>query len=213
MSAPDSTREGCSIGAPGRTGDDPDLFVLGEVGHHDVEHESIELRLGKWIGAFELDRVLRGENEERPIERIRPARGRDVILLHGLQQGRLGLRWRAVDLVRKNHLREDRSGDEAQHAMARLFVEDLRTRDVRRHQVGRELDALEGQVQNLRDGLDEQRLGKTRHACNQTVTAGEQRHQDLIDHVVLADDDLPDLREDSRAARGDAIGDLGDVRF
>ena len=41
-------------------------FVLGdEVGHHDVEHEAIELRFRQRIRAFELDRILRGEHEER----------------------------------------------------------------------------------------------------------------------------------------------------
>ena len=60
----------------GRLRDDAHLFVLGQVLHHDVEHEAIELRLGQRIGAFELDRVLRREDEERPLERIASGRRR-----------------------------------------------------------------------------------------------------------------------------------------
>ena len=39
------------------------------------------------------------------------------------------------------------------------------------------------------------------------MTAGEERHQHLVDDRVLPDDDLPDLAEDSIAAVRDAFGD------
>ena len=38
-----------------RLGDDTDLVVFTEVPHHDVEHESIELRFGQRIRSLELD--------------------------------------------------------------------------------------------------------------------------------------------------------------
>src|SRR5256885_10765842 len=37
----------------------------------DVEHEAIELSFGQGIRALELDRVLRREDEERLVERVR----------------------------------------------------------------------------------------------------------------------------------------------
>ena len=92
----------------GRLGHDPHLLVLRQVGHHDVEHEAIELRFGQRVGAFLLDRILRGEHEERPFERIGAARRRDVVLLHRFEQRGLRLRRRAVDLVGEDDLREDR---------------------------------------------------------------------------------------------------------
>ena len=68
MAAPSSTRERRRALGARRLRHDPD-FVLGiEVGHHDVEHEAIELRLRQRIGAFELDRILRGQHEERPLQ-------------------------------------------------------------------------------------------------------------------------------------------------
>ena len=41
----------------------------------DVEHEAVELRFGQRIGSFLLDRVLRGDDEER-IGQLRTSPGR-----------------------------------------------------------------------------------------------------------------------------------------
>ena len=49
---------------------DPPFVSDFRIADHDVEHEPIELRLGQRIRAFLFDRVLRGQHEERPIERI-----------------------------------------------------------------------------------------------------------------------------------------------
>ena len=54
-------------------------------------------------------------------------------------------------------------------------------------------------------------LARPGHAGDQAVAAGEQRHQHLIDHLVLADDDLADLGEDPLAPVRDALGDRRDV--
>jgi hypothetical protein len=97
--------------------------------------------------------------------------------------------------------------------VAVLLVEDLRAGDVGRHQVRRELNALEREIENLRDRLDEQRLGETGHAGDQAVAAGEERHQHFVDHRVLADDDLADLAQDALPAGSDPFGDRGDVRL
>ncbi len=190
----------------GGLGDDPHLFVLVEVLHDDVEHEAVELRLRQRIRALELDRVLRGQHEERPLELVGAAGRRDVVLLHRFEQRGLRLGRRPVDLVGEDDLREDRALHEPQPAHAVALVEDLGARDVGGHQVGRELDALEAQVQNLGQRLDQQRLGQARHAGDQAVPAREERHQDLIDHLVLPDDDLAQLRQDLRARVGHLLG-------
>ncbi len=91
------------------------------------------------------------------------------------------------------------------------LVEHLGAGDVGGHEVGRELDPLERQVENLRDCLDEQRLGESRHAGDQAVPAGEERDEDLIDDRILPDDDLADLGQDPLAAERDALGDRRNV--
>jgi hypothetical protein len=40
---------------------------------------------------------------------------------------------------------------------------------------------------------DEQRLGEARHAFEQHVAVGEQRHQQALDGGILADDGLADF--------------------
>jgi hypothetical protein len=52
-------------------------------------------------------------------------------------------------------------------------------------------------MEDLSDGLDEQGLGQPGHAGQQTVPAGEERNQHLIDDVVLADDDFAELAKNA----------------
>ena len=168
----------------------------------DVEHEAVELRFGQRIGAFELDRVLRREHVERLIERVRAPLHGDAMLLHRFEQRRLRLRRRAVDFVGEHDVREDRARRE--HHLPppgrRIFVDDVGARDVGRHQVGRELDAVELEVEHARHRMDEQRLGQSGHADDEAVAADEQRQQHLLDDVVLPDDELLQLLDDVLAA-------------
>ncbi len=202
MSGPDRTRAGVGMLVAGRLRHDPHLVVLREVRDDDVEHEAIELRFGQRVSALELDRVLRREHEERLLEWIGPAGRGDVILLHRFEQRGLRLRRRAVDLVGQDDLREDRPLDEAQAPAALALVEDLGAGDVRRHQVGRELDALEVEIEDVGERLDQERLGEAGDAGDQAMAAGEQREQDLLDDLVLSDDHLPQFAEDPLATLG-----------
>ena len=188
---------------------DLDLLIFREVVHDDVEHEPVELRLGQRIRALELDRVLRREDEERLLELVRLALHRHAMLLHRLEQRRLRLRRRAVDLVGEHDVREDRPGREHHVPAARLRIvlDDVGARDVARHQVRRELDARELEVEHLRDRVDQQRLRQARHADDQAVAAGEQRQQHELDHVLLADDELVQLGDDLVATGFQAVGE------
>jgi hypothetical protein len=76
---------------------------------------------------------------------------------------------------------------------ALILFEDVRARDVGRHQVWRELNALEREPERASESSHEQRLGGARHTGDQAVAADEQRHQQVLDDLVLADDDLADL--------------------
>ena len=97
---------------------DLELFLLVRVVDEDVEHEAVELGLGQRIGAFLLDRVLRGQHEERLGQRVPLAADRDLVLLHRLQQGGLRLGRRAVDFVGQDHVGEDRPLEELELARA-----------------------------------------------------------------------------------------------
>ncbi len=71
---------------------DPRLEHLHLVGGRRIAHrgpheEAVELRLGQRISAFRLDRVLRGDDEERAGQRPARAIGCDLTLLHRLEEG------------------------------------------------------------------------------------------------------------------------------
>ena len=55
----------------------------------------------------------------------------------------------------------------------KIFFKHIRARDVRRHQVGRELNAFEAHIQDPGQSADHQRLGQPRHALQQAMPAGE----------------------------------------
>jgi len=74
------------------------------------------------------------------------ATGGDLVFLHGLQERGLGLGRRPVDLIGQDHVGEDRALDETEGTptRVRIVVQDLRSGDIRRHQIRRELDTIEG---------------------------------------------------------------------
>ena len=59
-------------------------------------------------------------------------------------------------------------------AALRALLHDVRADDVGRHQVGRELDARERQVQDVGERVHEARLADAGNAFEQHVAAGEQ---------------------------------------
>ena len=70
---------------------------------------------------------------------------------------------------------------------------------------------LNDEIEDLRDGLDQQRLREAGHARDQAVPAREERDQDLIDDVILADDHLANLGENPLAALRHPARDIGEV--
>ena len=189
-----------SIG--GRGAQDADLFVLRRIADANVEEKAVELCFGERVRAFLLDRILRGEHEERFGEIHRLAGGGDVALLHGLEQRGLRARRCAVDLVREDDVREDRTAHEAKATCAGrgVFFHDLGAGDVARHEIGGELDAAEIESHGIRDRANHECLREPRHADEQCVSAAEHGHQDFFDHAFLADDALGDFG--AKARRG-----------
>ena len=115
--------------------------------------------------------VLGGEHDEGPLEPARPPVHRHLTFLHGLEQRRLGLRRSAVDLVGEQEVREDRAGPELEVRLA--LVPDRGARDVRRKQVGRELDAGEVEAGGPGEGSCRHGLGEPWDVLQQDVAVGE----------------------------------------
>ena len=165
------------------------------VAHQDLEEEPVKLRFRQRVGAFLVNRVLRRHDEERLDQLAQFAARGDLVLLHGFEQGRLGLRRRAVDFVRQHQVREDRPALELELAPpAGHLHDDVRAENIRRHQVGGELDAAEREVQHFAERAHEQRLAQPGHPFEQHMPAREQRDERALDDGVLADNDFAELR-------------------
>ena len=87
------------------------------------------------------------------------------------------------------------------------FVEHRGAGDVGRHQVGRELDALELHIENLADRADHQRFRQAGHADEQAMAAREDGGEDLLDDFGLADDGAAKLVDDLLAC----LAELGQI--
>ncbi len=71
------------------------------------------------------------------------------MFLHRLQQRSLGLGWRTIDLVGKEHIGENRSLHEDHLAFIAGLLKNLGACNVGRHQIGSKLNALKLQIEKL----------------------------------------------------------------
>jgi hypothetical protein len=139
-----------------------------------------------------LQRILRGQHEERGRQRMHRAAGADLPFLHRFQHGRLRFGRRSINLVGQNHVGEQRAGQELVFACPgfQVLLNHFRAGHVAGHQVGRELDALERKMQGLGQRIHQQRFGQARHSFQQRMSASKDRNQGLLDHLFLADNGL-----------------------
>ena len=93
------------------------------------------------------------------------------------------------------------------------FFEHVGPGDVRRHQVGGELDPLELGVENLGDRADDKRLGQPGHADQQAMAAREDRRQNLIDDGVLPDDHLVQFLDHQVVVPLESVEEVVEVAF
>ena len=155
----------------------------------DLEEEAVELAFGEGEDALVLVRVLRGDDEERVGELVRLPVDRDLALAHRLEQRGLGAGRRAVDLVGEEDVREHGAGHEEVLAGA----DDVLAVELYRRRVRRELDALEGRAEHVRDGAGEERLRAAGRALEEDVPVRDRCDEKELDRAVLADDDLRHL--------------------
>ena len=176
------------------------LLLLGQrVVDPDIEHEAVELGFRERVGAFLLDGVLCREHEERLGEFVGGVAGGDHFLLHGFEERGLGFRRGAVDFVSEEEVAKNRAFDEPEFLFAGGLVglEHIGADDVAGHEVGRELHALELEIQHLGDGFNGEGLCHAGQADQKGVAVGKDAHEDLVENFALTDDDLADLGADA----------------
>ena len=117
----------------------------------DVEHEAVELGFGQRIGAFLLDRVLRGDDEERLGQLVGLLAGGDL-RVPASPASRAACVLGGVRLISSASTMLAKIGPWTKRNSRRpalVLVEDHGAGDVGRHQVGRELDALEADTSRI----------------------------------------------------------------
>jgi hypothetical protein len=167
---------------PGRDDEHLPLGLEIGVGHVDFHQEAIELRLRQRIGAFLFEGVLGRQDVERCWQRMILAGDGDAVLLHGLQQSRLGARAGAVDLVAISSWQN--TGPWMKRNERRPVSLSSSTSEPTisgRHQVGVHCTRLSSRPTTTPSVSTSRVLARPGHADQQRVTAGEQRDKGLID--------------------------------
>jgi hypothetical protein len=101
-----------------RRAEDALELVLRRVLEHDLEQEAVELRFGSWyVPSISIGFSVASTKNGRG-ERVGRAGDGHLLLGHRLEERRLGLRRRAVDLVGEQDVREHGAGDEDELAPA-----------------------------------------------------------------------------------------------
>ena len=176
---------------------------LVRIADREPHHEPVQLRFGKRIGPFVLDRVLGGDDHERHAQVIRHTVHRDLVLFHAFQERRLCLGAGPVDLVSEHDVGEDRPRLELE--VTAFLVVDVHPGDVGRKEVGRELDAAERAVDRASDGLRQHRLSDAGDVRDQQVAFGHQADQRQLDLLLFPLDDVIDVMGDRGKRRRESL--------
>src|ERR1041384_59793 len=113
---------------------------------------------------------------------------RNLTLLHSFKQCRLSF-WRSsIYLISKKQVREDRPVPKSESGGA--HIENIGPGDVCGHEVGRKLNTSEIGTDRTSKHFYQQGFCSARNAFDQSMSFGEQRYENLLDHLVLSDDGL-----------------------
>ena len=118
----------------------------------------------------------------------------NLALLHRFQQGRLGTRSGAVNLVGKQDIGDHRTFAVAE--LRRTRIEHHGAGDISWEQIRSELHAAETSANCSRQRSGEHGLAESRHIFQQHMAFTKDRDDRSGDHLSLANNDLFHLRND-----------------
>jgi len=166
------------------------FIIGGRIRDIHLQHETVELRFGQRIGAFLLERVLRGHDVKRARQVVGNAANGHLVFLHCLQQRGLRAWAGAVDFIGHEELAEHGAFNKFETTVMSLAAEDFRAENISGHEVGRTLHALVIEAHHGAKRINEFGLAKTRQTHEQEVTAREDRGQAQINHLLLPENYL-----------------------
>src|SRR5690606_2277294 len=140
----------------------------------------------QWVRTFLFNGIARCKDLKGNRQRMTRPRSGHVMFLHRLQEGRLSLRRRPIDLIGQYHVCKDGSFEKLSLVRAATvsfnLCEHVRASDVRRKEIRSELNPTKGKVQTRGKTGDEQCLGQAGNANKQRMPGGQNRDQQLIDN-------------------------------
>ena len=191
--------------ASGAIENDRQLLARG-IADDQLEHEAVELRLGKRVGPFLFDGILGRHDEERLLEPVDHAADGDGVFLHRFQERGLRFGRRAVDFVGQDDLREDGPALKFEFATAvGLSMTTLVPRMSAGIRSGVNWTRLKSSVKHSAS-VRTNRFCPSRARLPKRVAADEETGQDSVNDLVVADDHLGDFVLDPGVNRPKFIG-------
>jgi hypothetical protein len=141
----------------------------------DLEEKAVGLRLGQGKGALVFDRVLRGDDEEMFRQRARTPS--TVAWCSSIASSSADWVLGGVRLISSASRMSVKIGPGKNLKVWSRAGKDVGADQVRGHQIGRELDALEADFQARGQRAGEERFGQAGHAFEDDMAAGEQRDE------------------------------------
>ncbi len=171
--------------------DDLALLLSRWIVHDGLKQESVALGFGQRIRSLLFDRILGRQNKKWFGQFVRLSSDGHRMLLHGLEQRGLRLGGSAIDFVREEDLRKDGTFCECELPVACLgLLNNVCSGNVRGHQVGCELNAMELEIHGLCKRSDHEGFGEPWHSFQKAMATRKHRDQELLDRFVLANDHL-----------------------
>ena len=113
----------------------------------------------------------------------------------------MGFGWCSVDLVRQQNVAKDRPFNKTKSSFSiRPLLNDVGSRDVGWHEIRCELDAVELQVQDISQRMDQQGLGQSRNTHKESVAPSKEGNQQMFHHSLLPDHTQSQLGFDGLAS-------------
>ena len=185
--------------------------LLGErrVAEREPRREAVELRLGERIRAFVLDRVLRRDDEERQLERVRDSPS-IVTWLSCIASRSADCVFGDARLISSTSRTFVNTGPGRNSNSFVFWLNTFTPVTSVGQQVRRELEAREGQVERAGERLREHRLPHAREVLDDQVALGEQAEDAELERVARRAHGELEVRDD---ALDDACGVRGRRRL
>ena len=144
----------------------------------------VALCFGEWICSIVFDRILGCNGEKRIGEPVFLPLNGNLAFVHRFQQRRLGSRGRAVDLVGKQQIGEDRTLTEGKRSLLRGI--NGGSENIRREQIGRELYAAEFGGNGARESFCKRGFPCTGNVFHENMPAGKESGQQQFNRLFFS---------------------------